>query len=239
MDFIIAHRGNSAHAPENTLAAFLQVPGTGAKAVELDVHFCADKVAVVLHDEWVDRTTNGQGPVDALSLEGVKALDAGSWFAPAFAGERIPTLMETLNALITTGMWVNIEIKTDVRPQAGLVKAVLNDVVRSSMGNRVLLSGFRHEDVLQAMRLNPGLPCALLFDVGQGAMAPALAQQHGPEGVHLFDGDVTEALVTECHQAGAKVRVYTVDDPERAKLLKTWGVDGIFTNDPALLAKAL
>src|SRR5579863_1834901 len=126
---IFAHRGNSGEAPENTLAAFRQVAGVGADGVEFDVQLSRDGVPVVIHDETVDRTTDGKGAVAGLTLAQLQVLDAGKWFGAAFAGERIPTLEAVLEVFRGASIRVNIELKTNRTPYPGLSQKVI-DLVR-------------------------------------------------------------------------------------------------------------
>ena len=135
-----AHRGASGHAPANTMAAFLLAAEMGADGIELDVHLSADVELVVIHDHAVDSTTDGQGPVSALSLAELQQLDAGSWFAPRFAGERIPTLRQVLEA-VGQRLLINVEIK--VAPghhPPTLEREVVRLIEEGGMVDRVLIS---------------------------------------------------------------------------------------------------
>lgn len=231
---ILAHRGNRVAAPENTLAAFRAVAATGADGVELDVQLSADGAPVVIHDETLDRTTDGAGAVRDHTLAALRALDAGRWFGEAFAGERIPTLAEVLDLFRDGALILNVELKTSIEPYPGLVPAVLAELRHAGMEARVVLSSFNHYTLLEAARLAPEIPRAALFsDV---VIAPwDYARRHGFSAVHPERHGCDAALIRSCHEAGLAVRTYTVNDPAEAARLLALGVDGIFTDDPAAL----
>ena len=231
---IIAHRGESSAAPENTLAAFALAIDAGADAVEFDVQASRDGVPVVIHDEELARTTDGQGPVGEHSLAELQALDAGGWFAPAFRGERIPTLAQVLALLRPTPLQINIELKTTICPYAGLVPAVVALVREAGLVARVVLSSFNHNSLLAAAALAPELPRAALSDT-QLAAPWDYCRGHGFAAYHPERHGCDGELIARCHAAGIAVRVYTVDDPVEARRLMALGVDGLFTNSPRRL----
>ena len=221
--FLWAHRGASGFAPENTLAAFRLAERLGAPALELDVHLTADGVPVVLHDDSLDRTTDGRGQVQRLSLAAVRAVDAGRWFAPAFAGERVPTLEEVL-AWVGDRLRLNIEIKTGAAAEAIL------PLLRCYPAVRVLISSFQH-DVLAGLRqLQPQIPLGFLTDSRLWRRALTRAADAGAESFHPNVDRVSPRLVAAAREAGLKVHPYTVDDAVTALRLQQWGCAGIFTN---------
>src|SRR3990167_2926706 len=124
----IAHRGACAYAPENTIASFTKAAQLGMKWLEFDVMQSVDGEVIVFHDETLDRTTNGKGDVDRYPYSYLRTLDAGAWFNPAFSGERIPTLIQTLEFLENTNMNANVEIKAMGNRDEQLVLAVLKDM---------------------------------------------------------------------------------------------------------------
>ncbi|HEX9075950.1 MAG TPA: glycerophosphodiester phosphodiesterase family protein, partial [Anaerolineae bacterium] len=138
---IIAHRGASNWAPENTLAAFQRACALGADGIELDVTLTRDGVPVVIHDDTVDRTTNGKGAVAQMTLEEIRSLDAGSWYSAEFRGEKIPTLAGVLQAVGQCGL-VDIELKGTKLKADGLEAAAIRAVESAGMHERVILSSF-------------------------------------------------------------------------------------------------
>jgi glycerophosphoryl diester phosphodiesterase len=238
---VVAHRGASKRAPENTLAAFRLAISQGAPAVECDVQLSADGVPVVIHDGSVDRTTDGQGAVCALSLEDLRRLDAGRKHHPRFAGERIPTLGETLAACAGRAR-LFMELKP---PPAGagsawqapaLVEGALAAVARAPAVDLTVIS-FDPEVVRLVARRRPDLPLGYLVGArhiaAHGAAAvlaatPAL----GAGFVSPQAGAASARFVAAAHAAGLPVSVWTVDHPEELRAVAAAGADAVTTNRP-------
>lgn len=230
--FIWAHRGASATAPENTMAAFRAAAVAGADGIELDVHLSRDGVPVVIHDETVDRTTDGRGRVAAMSLGELRQLDAGGWFAPSFAGEQVPTIEEVF-AWAADRLRLNVEIKA---VPAGL--AVI-ELLRSYPLVRVLISSFDHA-LLERLRLqNPDLPLGFLVDSRFWRRAVCRATRCRAESVHPRYDRLSRPLLAACLRHGLAVHCWTVDRPDLCASLRRCGIAGIFTNDPALIVRHL
>ncbi|TAK11285.1 MAG: glycerophosphodiester phosphodiesterase [Anaerolineae bacterium] len=237
---VVAHRGASAHAPENTLAAFRLAASQGAHAVELDARLSADLQVVVFHDDTLNRTTNGQGPVGGQPLAALRQLDAGGWCDSAYAGETIPTLGEVFESL-SPDILINIELKERPALHQTLVEAVATDIRRHDRAGSVLVSSFDRAALRAFQRLMP--------EVATGRLAlPGLAgwrARHGLPGrpahaaLHPYHGDVRPALLSHAHAAGCRVLTYTVNHPDEMRRLFDLGVDGIFTDDPALARRML
>jgi len=225
MLFIWGHRGASALAPENTMAAFALAEAIGADGIELDVHLSRDGVPVVLHDETVDRTTDGCGHVEDLTLDQLQQLDAGSWFDPDSAGERIPTLDEVLT-WAGARLRINIEIKS-----AAAGRAVLQ-LLAAHPQARVLVSSFDHALLAGLRRQSPELPLGFLCDTRFWRRSLQRAIAAGAESFHPEVHFCSRPLVEACHRHGLKVYPWTVDAPRRQSSLKRIGVDGWFSNLP-------
>ncbi len=234
---IFAHRGDSAHAPENTLAAFELAIRKGADAIELDAMLCASGEVVVIHDETLERTTDGQGRVSETPLAALRELDAGSWFAPRFRGEHIPTLEEVLEA-IGGRIYLNIELKNYATPRDPLPERVATLVERFGLEENVLFSSFNPWTLRRARARLPRVPLGLLTAPGWtgGVLNGPLGRLLVPyEALHPERRSVTPALVAAVHRRGARLHTYTVEDPAEARYLFALGVDGIFANDPAIV----
>lgn len=232
---VLGHRGASHAAPQNTLAAFRLAAEMGADGVELDVHLSRDGVPVVIHNDSVDATTDGKGLVRALTLAQLKALDAGARFSAQFAGERIPTLEEVLDA-VGARLVVNIELKAD---QTGpLVSAVVALIQWMGMEARVWFSSFKPYALFRARAVAPELPCGLLY----GPLSPGtwLLRPFTPyEALHPYKDMLTARAIRRAHRRGLRVFTWTLDDPAVARRLAAWGVDGIITNEPDTILAAL
>jgi glycerophosphoryl diester phosphodiesterase len=237
---IIAHRGASFDAPENTLSAIRLAWQQSADAVEIDVHLTRDDAIVAMHDDNTLRTTGHDAKIADQTLAELKQLDAGNWKDAAFAGEAIPTLDEILAELPTAKRLV-IEVK-DARPE---IVPVLQDVIAQSgvLPAQLLLIGF---DYAQVQRLKAALPqIGVLLLRGAAPTSDAgelisLCQSTGLDGLDLhFAYPLEEESVAQLHAANLQWLVWTVDDAEIARSLVEAGVDGITTNRPRWLREQL
>lgn len=223
--FVWAHRGASAFAPENTMSAFRAAEAAGADGIELDVHLSRDGVPVVIHDETLDRTTSGHGPVKEASAAELLELDAGSWFSPDFSGEQVPLLSEVL-AWAGERLRLNVEIKSD---DAG--HAVL-DALKQFPQAKVLISSFNSKLLFRIRQANKQVPIGFLSDSRfwrlsvKRAVACAAVSYHPPE------RHVPRALVNWCHAHNLAVYPWTVDSKSRKRSLARIGADGYFSNFP-------
>ncbi|WP_255455156.1 glycerophosphodiester phosphodiesterase [Nakamurella alba] len=244
LPLVIAHRGASAAAPENTLAAFELARTSGAHWLETDVQPTADDVPVLLHDDDVDRTTDGSGAVRELPAHDVAVLDAGSWFSGDFAGERVPELQQLLAAPAMTDDGRRLLLELKGAHTARQVGAVIEVLRASGLDDRVLLQSFE-VDVLRIVReLLPGRDIGLLVeDLHDDPVAVCRelgAVTYNPDHHRLLDRLVSSPdLVETLHAAGIAVMVYTADDPAHWTALVAAGVDGIITNRPAELVQFL
>ncbi len=237
---IFAHRGASAQAPENTLAAFELAVEVGADAIELDAKLSADDQVVVIHDDTVDRTTEGSGRVKALPLSTLASLDAGSKFSTKFKSQKIPTLDEVFDA-VGSKIFVNVELTNYASPYDDLPDRVVALVKKHHLEKSVLLSSFNIISLIRARNLLPEIPLGILAQRGDAyPILHTRLVRFGPRvALHPNGYDISEPLLRAAHQARARVHTYTIDQPEAMQQLYTMGIDGIFTNDPALALKVL
>ncbi len=234
---VIGHRGAMGHAPENTLASFKKAIEIGVDFVEMDIHLTSDGVPVVIHDHTLDRTTNGHGLVGQTPLEQVRSLDAGSWFDPAFASERVPTLEEVLR--LTSGeCGVVLEIKNGPMHYPGIEKKVIDALHRSDMTGAALAISFDHPTVLRISGLDPSVRTGVLFvcqpvdvvGMARGANARVLLPQWS-----YLTGDMVETA----RKAGLEMMPWVVDDPNVMQTLIWLRVDAITSNYPDRLKHVL
>jgi glycerophosphoryl diester phosphodiesterase len=231
---ILAHRGASAHAPENTLAAFQRAIDDGAPAIELDAKLSREGVVVVMHDATVDRTTDGHGFVRSLSLSRLRSLDAGSWFDSTFRGERIPTLDEVFTHF-GGRVLINVELTNYTSPFDQLVPKVALLVKKHRLQENVLLSSFYPHNLSTARRLMPEVPRGLLAFPGfKGDWQRLVGRFMSLQAEHPHISDVTHRYVDAIHARGRMAYVYTANSQAEMRRLFEAGVDGIFTDDPAL-----
>ncbi|MFT7678734.1 MAG: glycerophosphoryl diester phosphodiesterase [Planctomycetota bacterium] len=231
---VIAHRGASTDAPENTLAAYALAVEYGARLAECDVYLTTDGVPVLFHDGDLERTTDAVGPVTGRSLAELKTLDAGSWKDPKYKGERIPTLVEFLRA-VRGKLRPVIEIKGE---QVGIAAAVIQALrTAETPSHEVMIFSFQREIVAEIARLDAHLPTTWLVSEvpEQGAdfaplMRSALAARVSALGVS--HKHVTPDLLRQAHECGFPVFVWTVNDETNVKRLAGMGVDAIISDCP-------
>lgn len=227
---IWGHRGASAEAPENTLPAFALALGQGADGIELDVHLTRDDEVVVIHDETLERTTNGHGWVADHTLAQLRELDA-SYGRADFAGVKIPTLAEVLELLAGSDAVANVELKTDQLPYRGIEERVHEIVGASGVGERVLYSSFNHYTLMNLRSLGAEQPLgALLSD----RLFKPWRYVHDLDvaAIHPSWRASTGKLVRKSHDKGLRVHVWTVDAPKHLRKQLAHGVDAIITNTP-------
>ncbi|OPZ72154.1 MAG: Glycerophosphoryl diester phosphodiesterase [bacterium ADurb.Bin478] len=233
---IEAHRGYSGRYPENTLLAFRKAIEAGATSIELDVHVSSDSELIVIHDATVDRTSNGQGAVAELSTAQIAKLDAGSWKNPAFAGEKIPTLEETLALTLESNVCFNVEVKKFAGGQrdAKQLTALLQRY--APRGSSHIVSSFDLDALLQVRQADATIPLALLGSQGDHLLAEAV-KHHFPW-IHCSYRGISRDLLYAAHQQAIKVMIWTFDQPAGRQHYTRLGVDKICTNYIAEMIQA-
>jgi glycerophosphoryl diester phosphodiesterase len=228
---VLGHRGARQEAPENTLPAFQRALESGAAGVELDARLTADGQVIVLHDDDLARTTDGQGRADELTWEEIHRLNAQGRFGPAFAGTRVPTLAEALEALAPVKL-VNVELKGPDE-DTGLERRVLEVVRAAGMLERVVFSSFSPGHLRRLRQLDSRAALAVLYGASLFHPAPwALAEELRLEALHPWRLAVSAGLVKKAHARGLRVRVWTVNAAAEVRRLAGWGVDGIISDVP-------
>jgi glycerophosphoryl diester phosphodiesterase len=235
---IFGHRGAPFSAPANTLPAFELAAQQGAHGIELDVQLSCDGHLAVIHDFAVDATTDGTGLVKDSSLAALQTLDAGGWFAPEFAGTRIPTLDDVFEA-VGQRVFINVEIKLFRIFTNGIEQAVAECIARHNMQHRVLVSSFNPLTLRRFRRVLPEVPIGYLHARKTPAIVHLLTKGIDYEAYHPQDEFVNAALVARAHSAGQIVNAWTVNDVARGRALRDLGVDGIITDVPDQMVAAL
>ncbi|KEQ19071.1 glycerophosphoryl diester phosphodiesterase [Endozoicomonas numazuensis] len=234
MDSVIGHRGVAALAPENTLAGIQKAADLGLKWIELDVTLLGDGSAVLFHDPKMDRTTSGQGHLKKKSLDQVGELDAGSWFSEAFKEEKVPTLIEALMLIKQLKLGLNLELKPNRCDLKLLVEKVVAALEAASFPEeQLLVSSFNHKAlVLYRARAASRIGC--LFE-SLPRNWKHKARQVGATTIHVNAKKLKEEKAGEVSKAGYELYCYTVNDKALASQLKSWGVCGVFTDNPGVL----
>lgn len=231
---LIAHRGLSSRAPENTLAAFARAIDAGADMLELDVHLTLDERVAVIHDRTLQRTTTGNGAVRSYSSHEISQFDAGSWFDPRFASERVPMLEDVL-ALARGRCQVNVELKHHFfhREPPGLFERLVLDVVRrSEMLDQTLLSSFDRQIVRTVRTLEPAATTGILYHWQRDLFGrpSEIAATCGASAFICSVSQLSAATLQDARAAGLAVAVYTVNDPSEALRLSALGIDAIISD---------
>lgn len=240
---LIAHRGASGAAPENTMAAFRKAVTAGADMIELDVRLTRDFHIVVHHDRNVRRTTSGKGNIWDLTLQQLRALDVGSWFDPKFHRERIPTLRETMEFLLPTNVNLNIEVKTDGDPRkrTHFEECVILIIMEKRFEERALVSSFDHKFLKRVHELFPDIktgalyhpvrdmrkkPSTLCYRIGASAFICSYTHLRQ----HMIDDARANKLMMAC---------YGVNTPQHFDKAVRLGVDAVVTDWPEKMVKRL
>jgi len=220
-----AHRGASGHEPENTLSAVEKAVDLGADWIEVDVYAVKGEL-IVIHDERLERTTNGTGYVRDKSLAYLRSLDAGK-------GQRIPTLREVLDS-VDRRAGINVELKGP--KTAGLAAALIEEYVRERQWHyeQFIVSSFNRRQLRKVRKLNTRIRIGILIDRPRRHYA-IFARRYDAYSVHVEINLASARFITRAHERGLKVFVYTVNNPEDIDRLQALGVDGIFTDFPELV----
>ena len=232
----IAHRGASGYAPENTLAAFRRATALGVTFIETDLHLTRDAHFVALHDETVNRTTNGQGQIQTMSLAEVRRLDAGSWFGSEFMGERVPSLSEVLEFACKNDVVFYLELK----PNGfwGGEHALISALREAGQIARVVIISFDPGILEGLRRLEPTMMTGLLLE-NQVGDALAKTVEIGARQIAVRSDLVTPNFLREAHKRDLQVVCWTVNNAAHMRLLASAGVDGIMSDYPDRLLSAV
>lgn len=225
-----AHRGFSGKYPENTMLAFKKAIEEGADGIENDVHYTKDGVLVVIHDEKVDRTTNGSGYVKDMTYEEISALDASYTFKE-FGVQHVPTLREYFELVKDKDIVTNIELKTGVYEYPGIEKMVYDMIKEFDIKDRIIISSFNHYSILRMKAIDPTIKCGLLEEswlVNAGAYVAST----GVECYHPMYKNMTPEVVKEIKSHGLEINTWTVNDKSEIQEMFERGVDSVISNYP-------
>jgi glycerophosphoryl diester phosphodiesterase len=231
MTLIFAHRGYSSLYPENTMLAFREAEKVGSDGIELDVQLTKDGEVVVIHDEKVNRTTNGTGFVKDLSYQEIRKLDAGYSNKMLVKKEPIPSLIEVFDWMKTNDMICNIELKNGIFPYEGIEEKVLSLIREYELSDRVIISSFNHYSIIHFYLLAPDIEIAPLF--AEGIYMPwVYTQSIRAKGYHPNYLAINEEIIQSSIENGIAVRPYTVNKEEVMRSLFSINCTAIITDDP-------
>lgn len=237
---VIAHRGASGYAPENTMAAFTKAIQLGARWIEFDVMLAACQTPIVFHDDDLQRTTNGTGRVDSYPYTYLETLDAGRWFNPCFSGETIPRLSQVINFTLDHKICANLELKPLPNQDEITTHRIWHDVIERypECLSSVLFSSFSLPALIALRKLSATCSIGLLMENGLPDW------QAYCRDLHCYSLNVSEAWLTQekaniIKSQGLKLLCYTVNDARRANELFSWGVDAVFSDYPDIISRGL
>ncbi len=238
---IIGHRGACGYAPENTLESIRTAADMGVEWVELDVKLTKDSIPIIFHDDDLDRTTNGSGPVREATWEDIQQLEAGSWFADSFSGIKIPSLEETVELLIDLDMGLNLEIKPCAGREIETAEIALDMLSRYwDAHDRLLISSFSHVSLESARDLAPDWRRSLLlWHEDMPADWVELADYLDAATINISDQLATRDFIRQIAEMEKPALVYTINDPHRARILQSWGVASMFTDVPDVILEGM
>ncbi|WP_019154449.1 glycerophosphodiester phosphodiesterase [Robertmurraya massiliosenegalensis] len=236
MTLIFAHRGYSAKYPENTMRAFREAEKSGADGIELDVQFTKDDEIVVIHDDKVDRTTNGSGLVKDYTFEDLRRLDASYKFKTILKKEPIPSLKEVLEWLQTNQLKCNIEIKSNIESYMKIEAPLIALIREYNLSERVIISSFNHYSIVYCYRLAPEIEIAPLYQ--EGLFMPwVYTQSIKAKGMHPNFRVAPNEIIKAAIEAGIEVRPYTVNKEQDMRRLFEIGCTAFITDDPVKAIK--
>lgn len=233
-----AHRGASGRYPENTILAFEKALEFGANGIETDVQMTKDGILVLMHDEMVNRTTDGIGFVKDYTFSEIKKLDAGSYFSKEYVNEKVPSVEELLLMVKGKNIILNFEIKNNIIEYQKIEEKLLDIIYRYGMQRNVIISSFNHYSMVKIKKLSSEIKTGLLYM--ENLYCPSkYAKYVGAEALHPYYYSLDKEIVKEVKQEGILINTFTVNDTNYMKYLIELGVDGIITNYPEKLNKLL
>ncbi|PEZ02706.1 hypothetical protein CN326_19315 [Bacillus sp. AFS018417] len=238
MTLIFGHRGAAGTYPENTMVSFQAAEQFGADGIELDVQFTKDRKIVVIHDETVNRTTNGKGAVRNYLYEDLRSLDASYTFYDKVGVCRIPLLEDVLEWLETNNLFLNIELKNNKVPYRGLEEEVITLVRKYNMEERIILSSFNHYSMKKCHMMAPDIETAILYK--EGLHSPwAYVKKMGASAIHPNYRYISDGIIELTMINGVAVRLYTINDEEVMRKFLRMNVTAIITDYPERVKKLL
>ncbi|MFN3269053.1 MAG: glycerophosphodiester phosphodiesterase [Candidatus Kapaibacteriota bacterium] len=236
--FVVAHRGASAVAPENTLASFEEAISVGAHFIEMDIQATADGVPIVFHDKGLSRTTDGKGIASQLTFEELKKFDSGKWFGNEFAGERIPSLEEVLQ-FVNGRIFLNLELKNLGNNSQQNIAKILELIEKYNYCDKVIISSFYHEQLKIVKRLNSKIPIAPIRFPRDERLPSQLKQELDCQGFVCSIDELDQKIAEDARSNNIFIGVYSVDTEEQLDFVLSHNVKAIVTNLPGKILSIL
>lgn len=237
---VIGHRGAKAYAPENTLSSIHTAADLGIEWVEIDVKLTSDGEAIIFHDEDLGRTTGASGLVAETSFKDIRELDAGSWMGDSFIGEKIPTLEEAIDAILSRNMGVNIEIKPCPGREVETAEIALDVATRCWPDDLPppLISSFQHVSLETSMHMIESWPRGFLMSEHLSNWQE-MVEYLDAATINVNGNKVSREEVEEYMELQKPILAYTINDPQKARQLLQWGIDSFFSDTPDVIREAV
>ncbi|MCB2295578.1 glycerophosphodiester phosphodiesterase [Clostridium algoriphilum] len=233
-----AHRGASAYYPENTMISFEKAVELGANGIETDVQMTSDGVLVLIHDEYVNRTTNGEGLVRDFTYDELNKLDAGSWFDKKYNTEKIPTAKDLIIFAKENNIILNLELKNGVIVYPGMEEKLIEMIYKYNYEDKVILSSFNHYSMVHCKEIDKQIKTGILYMAGL-YQPEVYCKRIGADALHPYFYSVNKEIIDNAKKEGILVNPFTVNEEDCMKSLIKAGVDGLITNYPDKLKRVL
>lgn len=231
---IVAHRGDSGSYPENTMLAFRKAVEAGSDGIELDVQLTKDGTVVIIHDEKVDRTTDGTGAVRELSFAELRKLDAAKKWNGKFPKESIPSFEEYCEWAATVNITTNIELKTGLVYYEDIEQKTIDIIDKYKLEKKVMFSSFNHSSLITAKKIAPAIPAGALVEEAGLVNAGFYCKKYGFEFYHPSYKNLNDEAVAELKRHGIGINVWTVNTMAELEKMYAWNISGIISNYPAV-----
>lgn len=233
-----AHRGASGYYPENTMLSFKKAVDMGCTGIETDVQMTSDGTLVIMHDEMVNRTTDGVGLIKDHTYSELRKLDAGSWLSKDFAGEKIPSVEEFIEFIKDKQVIVNFEIKSGIILYDGIEQKLIDMIYKYGIQDKVILSSFNHYSMVTCKEIDKNILTGLLYVAGL-YHPERYAKYVGADALHPNFYSMKKEIIDDIKKENIAINTYTVNDVEYMKYFVKMGIDGIITNYPDKLKKVM
>ena len=238
MSMNFAHRGFSGKYPENTMLAFKKAYEAGCDGIELDVHLTKDNVMVIIHDEDIERTTNGKGAVRDFTYDELRQFDASAGFAGQYGFNPVPSFEEYVDWVKDLDIITNVEIKNSVYYYDGLEEALIEMIRKNHIEDKIIFSSFNNASIMKCKQLAPEIQCGFLME-GCIGNAGAYVKKMGVECAHPDWHRLSDAEIAGCKALGIRINTWTVNEEKEMVRLRDLGVDGIISNYPDMCRRVL
>ncbi len=228
---VVAHRGASGIAPENTLSSFAEAIRSGAHFIEMDVQVTADGIPIVFHDKGLSRTTNGSGFASKLTYEELQQFDSGNWFSEKFTGEKIPTLEDVLES-VQNKILVNIELKNLGTNPLPHIEKIIKIIENFNYSDKVVISSFYYDQLKIVKKIKSTIPTAIIRLPKDRLLPSEIAKQFPFEGLVCNIEELNNEIVDDAHQIGLFLGIYTVNNPSELEYVLKFDIKAIVTNFP-------